>query len=472
MASAGTITVAPAADSFVSSSHSSTNYGNGVSLRADGSPTRFALLKFPRPAGAITALKLRVHRVGGSDAAGVNIRKALTENWTEKGVTYSNRPGRSSTLASPAVRKGWNEISLPVSTLNASGTTTIVLDRDGSRDVTLASRESSYSAQLIVTTSDATPTPTPTPSATPTPAPSATPTPTPTPTPPGGCPAGSRVVTGGSIATELANTAAGGILCLNGGSYSVSATIGVSKSVTLVGVNSPRLTQTFTGNFFQVSAANVTIQGLTMTGANGNRTGESCAGTGAIRVGAVAGVKIVSNTADTFTCGIQLNGTSSFSVTGNRLSRVKYAAITTFPATDGVISGNTVTDLNVDGPLGQNAYGIVISGNLSRNVTVSNNMVNRAPTWECYDTHDGQSIDFLSNTCIGPGRVGINHVNSGIADPSGRVEGNTIDAGGLTSQWNSIAFGGYGTVANNVIKGFGSCMFWTPKISPAGNTCS
>jgi parallel beta-helix repeat protein len=456
----------------VSSNQSRTNYGTSASLRADGSPARFALLKFPRPAGTITTLKLRVHRTSGSGTATINVRKALVESWTEAGVTYANRPGRSSTLTSFAARKGWNEVSLPVSTLNASGTTTIVLDRDGSREVTLASREGSYPAQLIVTTeavATPTPTPTPTPSATPTPAPSATPTPTPTPS---GCPAGSRVITGGSIATELGNTAAGGTLCLNGGSYSVSATIGVNKSVTILGVNSPRLTQTFTGNFFQVSAANVTIQGLTMTGLNGNRTGESCAGTGAIRVGAVTGVKIVSNTAETFTCGIQLNGTSSFTVTGNRLSRVKYAAITTYPATNGVISQNTVTDVNSDGPLGQNAYGIVISGNLSRNVTVSGNMVNRAPTWECYDTHDGQAIDFLNNTCIGPGRVGINHVNSGIADPSGRVEGNTIDAGGLTSQWNSIAFGGYGTVANNVIKGFGACMFWTPKISPTGNTCS
>jgi hypothetical protein len=280
------------------------------------------------------------------------------------------------------------------------------------------------------------------------------------------------VITGGSIAGELTNTAAGGTLCLNGGSYSVPSTISVTKAVTVLGVNSPRLTQTFTGDFFRIGAANVTIQGLEMTGANRNRTGESCSGTGAISVGAVSGVNIVANKADTFTCGIQLNGTSSFTVNGNQLSRVKYAAIVTFPATNGVIDRNTITDLNVDGPLGENAYGIVASGNLSRNIVISNNMVNRAPTWECYDTHDGQSIDFLYNTCIAPGRVGINHVNSGITDPSGRVEGNTIDAGGIHTQWNSITFGGSGTVANNVIKGFGSCMFWTPKITPTGNTCS
>ena len=111
-----------------------------------------------------------------------------------------------------------------------------------------------------------------------------------------------------------------------------------------------------------------------------------------------------------------------------------------------MIDSNTITDLDVDGPLGENAYGIVASGNLSRSIVISNNMVNRAPTWECYDTHDGQSINYLNNTCIAPGRVGINHVNSGVADPSGRVEGNTIDAGGIHTQWNSITFGGSGTI--------------------------
>ena len=116
----------------------------------------------------------------------------------------------------------------------------------------------------------------------------------------------------------------------------------------------------------------------------------------------------------------------------------------TFPATNGVIDSNTVTDVNHDGALGDNAYGIVASGNLSRTSSSRTTWFATAPTWECYDTHDGQSIDFLNNTCIAPGRVGINHVNGGIADPSGRVEGNTIDAGGIHTQWNSITFGGCG----------------------------
>ena len=412
------------------------NYGTTTSLRSENDPLRIAFLKFKRPAGTVTGLRLRVYRTAGSGTTPLVLRTVDSENWTETGVTFLNRPGRTTFNAGSLAGggAGWAETTVPVSALNASGTTTLAIERASSSSVSVASRETANAPRLIVTTSDATPTPTPTatptppaatPTPTPTPPPAATPTPTPTP-PASGCPVSSRVITGGSIAGELANTAAGGTLCLNGGSYSVAATITVTKAVTIVGVGSPRLTQTFTGNFFQVSAANVTIQGLTMTGANRNRTGESCGGTGAIRVGAVSGVKILSNTADTFTCGIQLNGTSSFSVNGNRLSRVKYAAITTFPATNGVIDSNTITDLDVDGPLGENAYGIVASGNLSRSIVISNNMVNRAPTWECYDTHDGQSIDFLNNTCIAPGRVGINHVNSGVADPSGRVEGNTI----------------------------------------------
>jgi parallel beta-helix repeat protein len=209
-----------------------------------------------------------------------------------------------------------------------------------------------------------------------------------------------------------------------------------------------------------------------MTGANRNRTGGACNGTGAVRVSAVTGVKILSNTGGTLTCGIQLNGASSFSITGNRLSQVKYSAIEVYAASNGVVDGNTITDVNVDGPLGENAYGIAVTGNISRSVTVSNNMVNRAPTWECYDTHDGQSINFFDNTCIAPGRAGINMTNSGIANPYGRVEGNTIDAGGVHTQWNSIVVVGTGTLANNVIRGFGSCLFYAPNLTPTGNVCS
>jgi parallel beta-helix repeat protein len=463
---AGTTTVSPVADSYVYAGKS-VNYGTSTLLRVDGSPMTRTLLKFQRPSGTVTSVKLRVYKTAGPASSSLAVRKALSESWSEGGVTYANQPRFSETLASatkPA--NGWVEIRLPASSLNASGTTTFVLTRPSTTSITLASRESSYDPQLVTTTS--TPTPTPTPSPTPTP----TPTPTPAPPPSGACPAGSKVMTSGSIASQLAATPAGGTLCLNGGSYSVSSTVAVTKTVKIVGVGSPKITQTFTGDVFSVTAPNVTIQGLTMVGANRRRTGESCSGTGAIAVGAVSGVKILSNTADSFTCGIQLSGTSSFAVSGNRLSRIKYAGITTYPASNGTIDGNTLTDVDHDGPLGENAYGIVVGGDVSRSIVVSNNAVRNAPTWECYDTHDGQSIDFLNNTCVAPGRVGINHVNSGIADPSGRVEGNTIDAGGIHNQWNSIAFGGYGTVKNNIIKGFGSCMFWTPHATVSGNSCS
>jgi parallel beta-helix repeat protein len=461
---AATSTLGPVSDTYVNQSSPGTNYASSTTLRMDGSPVRRTLLKFQRPAGNITSLKLRIWKTGGTATSTITVKKATSESWTNRGVTWNNQPGRGALVASktnPA--NGWVDFTIPVSALNASGTTTFVLERGNSDGVTITSWESTSDPHLAITTADATaPAPTPPPTTQPAPAPA----------PPTGCPSGSNVITSGSIASALSSTPAGGTLCLNGGTYSVGSTIAVDKNVTITGVNAPQLTQSFTGNFFRVGASNVTIRGLTMTGANRTRTGESCGGTGAVWVGAVSGTRIDSNVLDTFTCGIMLNGATSFSISGNRLSRVKYAGITTFPAANGTISSNTLTDVNHDGPLGQNAYGIVVSGNLSRGIVVSGNTVRNAPTWECFDTHDGQSIDFLNNTCIAPGRVGINHVNAGIADPSGRVEGNTIDAAGLGTQWNSITFGGTGTVNGNIIKGFGSCAIWSPKTSPSGNACS
>lgn len=285
------------------------------------------------------------------------------------------------------------------------------------------------------------------------------------------CPPGSNVSTGGDLAAAVAATPTGGTLCLDGGSHSVPDTVWLWRSMSIVGVNAPELTQTFSGWFFQVTASDVRIEGVTMVGADRSRTGESCSGSGAVRVNAVSRTEVLDNVALTSTCGILLDGSSDFSVHGNTIAEVGYAGIAASAVTRGSITSNAVADVNHDGALGENAYGIVISGMLSQDVRVSGNRVERAPTWECFDTHGGQSIDFLGNTCVGPGRVGISSIATGAWFPSGRIEGNHIDAGGLDSAWNSIAFAGAGSVQGNTIAGFGDCLIWAPNATVSANAC-
>jgi hypothetical protein len=292
----------------------------------------------------------------------------------------------------------------------------------------------------------------------------------------------------------VASTPTGGTLCLNGGSYSLGGSVSVAKAMRIVGVNAPSLTQTFPGRFFSIQSSNVTIQGLTMRGANRSRTGESCAGTEAIRViGAVSGVQILDNTISSMTCGVIFDtpGNLSPQVRRNHLDAIKYGAIVLVSSNGGVVDSNVVTNTDVDGPLGENAYPIVVTattGTHAVNVMVSNNTVRQAPTWECLDTHDGDSITFSNNICVSPGRTGLMAGNGyGHTPQNIVVTGNTFDRGTVTfycdnsgSSWcNSVGFGSAvtGSVTNNTFLSWADsgdpCGRFSPgSASVSGNTCA
>ncbi|MDQ6733044.1 MAG: right-handed parallel beta-helix repeat-containing protein [Nitrospirota bacterium] len=312
-----------------------------------------------------------------------------------------------------------------------------------------------------------------------------TPTPTPTPTSSSACPSSSTVISGGaSIANGIADTPAGGTLCLDGGTYSIDTTMLIQRPITIVGANVPLVTETFAGLMFDVMSDNVTVQGLKLVGANHLRTGNGCGGPEAIAVAANTGVKILNNVVDTFTCGLIFRGTRGHLVQGNHVSTIKYSAITNYPGINGTIDSNTITNVDTDGSLGENAYGVTNSApdasHLSTGMTISNNTVDQAPTWECYDTHDGQSVSFVNNTCINPGRVGLNAVYSGVAQVQNiQISGNLFQAGSAAAtacrSWcDSIVLTGSGSVRDNAVKGYpgGNCNIYTPAVSPSGNRCT
>jgi hypothetical protein len=165
-------------------------------------------------------------------------------------------------------------------------------------------------------------------------------------------------------------------------------------------------------------------------------------------------------------------------IQNNQISTVKYAGIGLSPGINFTISGNQLTDIGADGQLGTNAYGIVASGpdgSPSGDVTVSNNSVVNAPTWECYDAHGGPSIYFFNNYCYRPGRVGINAAGANGADiTDSKVNGNTIDVGGFpaSQEWNSIVVTGDGQVVGNTIMGEGWCKIYAPNATIRDNICN
>ena len=295
-----------------------------------------------------------------------------------------------------------------------------------------------------------------------------------------GCPAGSTVITSGDIQTAWNALPVGGTLCLNGGTYTPATSITLAKSGRITATGGAVINQTATTGFvFEVSSGGVTIDSLIINGANRTTTGNACNGTGGIHASNVDSVNFSNNILSTFVCGILLEGVANASVGGNIINKIAYVGIGANDSANGVIDGNSITDIAEDQALGWNAYGVVFSGNTTVGMIASNNRVVNAPTWECYDVHirsNDTSASFINNYCLKPGRVGIN-----AATPSGNptstivIEGNMIDGGGLGTQWNSIVHEGtQGTLGGNIVQHFplaGQCYFFPPNIAPGTNTC-
>lgn len=248
-----------------------------------------------------------------------------------------------------------------------------------------------------------TPTPRPTPTPTPRPAPIATPTPTPVPTatptpvPP---PASSC---SGTLQSQINGAGSGSTLNLTGCTFSGGATI--AKPLTLIGatINVPSGQTGLT-----VSASNVTLDGLTVSGAQshsyvGNEDG--------VFVGSsISHLTIENSDIGQFgNGGLWLGSVTSLTISNNHIHDAFYAGIMVLSGNGGTISNNLVERVGVGwttggsgGDLGpNNAYGIALSqtgGPVTTNFSVSGNTVQDVPSWHGLDTHAGTNITFSNNT--------------------------------------------------------------------------
>ncbi len=187
------------ADARVEEAHASTNYG-GSYLRTDGGDgVRVqTLVKFTvAVTGTVTSATLKLHARTDPTANGPSLYK-IENNWTESGVTFSNRPIREGNTFGDLGRiaaDAW--VSYDVTRgISASGTYSFKAFQSSTDGVNFDSREDTGEPPvLVVTTTSTSPTPTPTthptatatatprPSATGTPVPTGTPRPSSTPTP-------------------------------------------------------------------------------------------------------------------------------------------------------------------------------------------------------------------------------------------------------------------------------------------------
>jgi hypothetical protein len=306
--------------------------------------------------------------------------------------------------------------------------------------------------------------------------------PAPEPTPPATqnpAPTGCSVTinSGESIAGGVSATPSNGTLCISSGNYLLTRSVAIPRPMSVLGVDTggglPVVTQGGAFEMFTIGADNVEIASLQAHGYE-HANSDSCDGANFVLSVGWGYQNIRDNVLDTFDCGMNLQNVHDGMVQNNQISTVKYAGIGLSPGVNFTISGNRLMDIGADGQLDTNAYGIVTSGSSSSHVTISSNSVVNAPTWECYDTHGGPSIYFFNNYCYRPGRVGINAADADAPISDSKVDGNTIDAGGLPArqEWSSIVVTGGGEVVGNTIKGEGGCLIYAPNASVSGNLCN
>jgi hypothetical protein len=100
--SASTVSLLPAADTYVRSDSPTRNYGLATNVSvAGGGIVRITYLKFDLSnlAGQIKSAKLRMYNTNGTDGLQV-ISHTATNTWTETGITYDTRPAQGGTITS------------------------------------------------------------------------------------------------------------------------------------------------------------------------------------------------------------------------------------------------------------------------------------------------------------------------------------------------------------------------------------
>ena len=174
-----TVTINAAADTYVSTSSPTKNYGRATSL-AISQNSYHVLVRFniALPAGSVVSgVSLRMHS-NYSVSASLIVHPS-SSNWQETTVTSANQPAwQASELArSSILRSGtYASATLPVSSVPVSGSVSFGLNTTPGVQGNLASRETVRPPQLVITYSPPTTSPTATPTATVTPTPTATPT--------------------------------------------------------------------------------------------------------------------------------------------------------------------------------------------------------------------------------------------------------------------------------------------------------
>lgn len=288
-----------------------------------------------------------------------------------------------------------------------------------------------------------------------------------------------------NLAAVISAVPAGSVVLLrSGATYRITSTWTISKALTLIGYGATLQLDSNTAiPALQVTASNVNVLGVTVTGPAQSTLLEGQDGIfieGA--VGAyLSDVRLIDCKVSTFRdAGIVLRFAEDFEVRGCRVRDCYYTGIQALMVRFGTIAGNIVEDIDADGVVGTNAYGISVDKNNgseaalpnSHHVVVSGNIIDTVPTWTGIDTHGGWDMVFSDNVllnCRSGIKVQYYNATAGSEKSATRcvVRGNVVYVDPAVIPLTSVQYGilvagdsasatrGYGNVvADNTVDGY------------------
>jgi hypothetical protein len=132
------------------------NFGASTQFRVDGSPIVRTYIRFnvQGVSGTITRVTLRVY-ANSSSSSGYTVYTVSNNTWTESTINYNNAPPVGNSVSSSGGFTNpvpvWTTVNI-TSAVTGNGTINLALGTSSSTAISLASRESGNSPQLIVET--------------------------------------------------------------------------------------------------------------------------------------------------------------------------------------------------------------------------------------------------------------------------------------------------------------------------------
>ncbi len=146
------LTFNPEADSYVSSSSPTKNYGSANTLRVDSSPVVNTYLRFAVQGvvGTVTKATLRLY-ANSTGNTGHQVSQVADNTWAESGITYGNAPAIGSAIGSSGKFSSGAYVDVDVTSyVTGNGTYSLAVSDLSSTAVSYGSSESANPPQLVL----------------------------------------------------------------------------------------------------------------------------------------------------------------------------------------------------------------------------------------------------------------------------------------------------------------------------------